>query len=147
DFTPAILTGSFALIAAISKQPMLGLVMVGVIPTAVFLTIRQLISQKGVRLKLIRGCEEIDGAIVEQLGGIEYVRAANTYQQEIKRLARAAEKRRAMEIRHHFQMSLFGCAKALNEGFFHIIVLSMAIYFALNGRIHAGDVMAFSVLF
>jgi ATP-binding cassette, subfamily B, bacterial len=150
DFVPAMLTGSFALIAAISKQPVLGIIMIGVIPTAVFLTIRQLISQRGVRLKLLRSCDEIDGAIVEQLGGIEYVRAANTYQQEIKRLARAAEKRRAMEIRHQFQMSLFGCAKALNEGLFHIIVLSVAIYYVINstdGTFTAGDVMTFSILF
>ena len=149
DFAPALLTGMFALIAAVSKQPLLGLIMVGVIPMAVFLTIRQLLSQRGIRLKLLRSCEEIDGAIVEQLGGIEYVRAANTYQQEIKRLARAAEKRRAMELRHHFQMSLFGCAKALNEGLFHILVLSVAIYFAINDpkQFTAGDVLTFSMLF
>ncbi len=150
DFVPALMTGSFALIAAVTKQPLLGIIMIGVIPTAVFLTIRQLISQRGVRLKLLRSCDEIDGAIVEQLGGIEYVRAANTYQQEIKRLARAAEKRRVMEIRHQFQMSLFGCAKALNEGLFHIIVLSVAIYYAINnvdGTFTAGDVLTFSILF
>jgi ATP-binding cassette subfamily B protein len=52
-----------------------------------------------------------------------------------------------MEIRHHFQMSLFGCAKALNEGLFHIIVLAVAIYYAINGQIQPGDVMTFSVLF
>jgi ATP-binding cassette subfamily B protein len=147
DFAPALLTGSFALVAAVSKQPVLGVVMAGVIPLAVFLTVRQLISQRGIRLKLLRSCDEIDGAIVEQLGGIEYVRAANTYAQEIKRLARAAEKRRAMEIRHHFQMSLFGCAKALNEGFFHVLVLAIAIYYAVNGRLSPGDVLTFSVLF
>ncbi len=149
DFVPAILTGTFALIAAVVKQPVIGLIMIGVIPTAVFLTIRQLISQKGVRMKLLRSCEDIDGAIVEQLGGIEYVRAANTYQQEVKRLARATEKRRFMEIRHHFQMSLFGCAKALNEGLFHIIVLAVAIFLVLRGGsgLTAGSVMTFSVLF
>ncbi|HEY7155556.1 MAG TPA: ABC transporter ATP-binding protein [Gemmataceae bacterium] len=149
DFVPALLTGSFALIAAVSKQPILGVIMAGVIPMAVFLTVRQLISQRGIRLKLLRSCDEIDGAIVEQLGGIEYVRAANTNAQEIERLAHAAEKRRAMEIRHHFQMSLFGCAKALNEGFFHVLVLGMAIYFAINDPKHfsPGDVLTFSVLF
>ncbi|HTU20017.1 MAG TPA: ABC transporter ATP-binding protein [Gemmataceae bacterium] len=147
DFAPALLTGAFALIAAVWKQPLLGFIMVGVIPTAIFLTIRQLISQKGVRLKLLRSCEEIDGAIVEQLSGIEYVRAANTYAQEIKRLARAAEKRRAMEIRHHFQMALFGSGKALNEGLFHVILLAAAIYFAIYGPLTAGDVVTFSMLF
>jgi ATP-binding cassette, subfamily B, bacterial len=153
DFVPALLTGTFALVAALCKQPVMGIIMVGVIPTAVFLTIRQLLSQKGVRLKLLRTCEEIDGAIVEQLGGIEYVRAANTYPQEIKRLARAAEKRRAMEIRHQFQMALYGSAKALNEGLFHVIVLGLAIYYAITrytlygGEVNNGDVLTFSVLF
>ena len=38
-------------------------------------------------------------------------------------------------------MALFGAAKALNEGFFHIIVLGMAIYLAVNGRANLGDVL------
>ena len=147
DFCPALFTGAFALIAALTKQPWLGLAMVGVIPVAVFLTVRQLISQKGVRLKLIRSCEEIDGAVVEQLGGIEYVRAANTYQQEVKRIGHATEKRRVKEIRHHFQMALFGCAKALNEGFFHVLVLTAAICLAINGGASYGDVLTFSILY
>jgi ATP-binding cassette subfamily B protein len=152
DFIPALLTGLFALIAALRKQPLLGIVMMGVIPAAVYLTIRQLIVQKDVRLKLNRSCDEIDGAIVEQLSGIEYVRAANTYAQEIKRLARATEKRRVMELRYYFQMALFGSAKALNEGFFHVIVLGVAVYYAIthpdpNGQINTGDIVTFSVLF
>lgn len=153
DSIPALLTGSFALIFALSTQPILGLVMVGVIPAAVYLTMRQLVMQKGVRLSLNRSCDEIDGAIVEQLSGIEYIRAANTDALEIKRLARAAEKRRDMELRYYFQMALFGSAKALNEGIFHVIVLGAAIFFAIRrftlyGDLEAaGDVMTYSVLF
>ena len=44
-------------------------------------------------------------------------------------------------------MSLFGAAKALNEGFFHIVVLALAIYLAINGRVSFGDVLIFSILF
>src|SRR5262249_33603593 len=113
----------------------------------VFLTVRQLISQKGVRLKLMRACEEIDGAVVEQLGGIEYVRVAHTHQQEVKRLADATERRRRKEIRHHFQMSLFGCGKALNEGFFHVVVLAVAIFLAARGAISFAGSLTFSILF
>jgi ATP-binding cassette subfamily B protein len=147
DFFPALATGIFALIAALTKQPWLGLAMVGVIPMAIFLTFRQLISQKGVRLKLIRSCEDIDGAVVEQLGGIEYIRAADTHRQEVKRIGYATEKRRVTEIRHHFQMALFGCAKALNEGFFHILVLALAISLAIRGDVSFGDVLTFSILY
>src|SRR5262249_53959738 len=46
DFFPAILTGLFALVATVSKEPTLGLVMVCVIPASVFLTAWQLVSQK-----------------------------------------------------------------------------------------------------
>jgi ATP-binding cassette subfamily B protein len=147
DFFPAILSGAFALAAALTKQPILGVVMVGVIPMSVYLTIRQLISQKGVRLKLLRSFEDIDGAVVEQLGGIEYVRAANTQTQEIRRITHIVEKRRAKELRHHWWMSLFGSAKALNEGFFHILVLGVSIYYAVTGVISFGDVLTFSILF
>ena len=74
DLVPAFLTGIFALIAAVFKQPLLGLIMIGVVPTTIFLTIRQLMSQKGVRLQLMRSCEDIDGAVVEHMSGLEYVR-------------------------------------------------------------------------
>jgi ATP-binding cassette subfamily B protein len=104
-------------------------------------------SQKGVRLQLMRNCEDIDGAVVETMSGLEYVRAANTHAQEVRRLARTCERRRAKEIRHHFQMALYGAAKALNEGFFHIVVLGLAIYLAVNGRVSIGDVFIFSLLF
>jgi ATP-binding cassette subfamily B protein len=147
DFFPPLLTGGFALAAALTKQPWLALAMAGVIPASIYLTMRQLNSQKGIRLKLMRSREEMDGSVVELLGGLDYVRAANTQDYEVQRIDRTAEKRRAMEIRHHFEMSLFGCAKALNEGFFHIVVLALAINLAVHGDISLGDVLMFSILF
>ena len=44
-------------------------------------------------------------------------------------------------------MSLFGCAKALNEGLFHVVVLGLATYLAVNEQISFGDILIFSVLF
>ena len=126
DFFPALLTGLFAIVAALAKQPWMGLVMIGVIPTSLVLTAWQLVSQKNVRLQLNRSREELDGTIVEQLGGIDYVRVANTHHQEIQRVAKAAEKRRSRDMRHHVAMSLFGMGKALTEGAFHVIVLGLA---------------------
>ncbi len=147
DCIPALLTGLFAFIAAVTKQPLLGAVMLGVIPMAVYLTLRQLHSQKDVRLTLMRDCEELDGAVVEQLSGAEYIRVAHTYDREMLRLFDYANNRRQREAKHHFHMSLFGCAKALNEGFFHIVVLALATWLAINDRISFGDVLTFSVLF
>src|SRR5262249_59317131 len=42
DFFPALMTGAFALAAVLGKQPLLGLVMLRVIPVSLFLTVRQL---------------------------------------------------------------------------------------------------------
>ncbi len=147
DFFPPLLTGVLALLAALGKQPLIALPMIGVVPLAVFLTVWQLLSQKKVRLRLLRSCEEIDGTVVEQLEGAEYIRAADTAGQEVRRVYRACERRRATEVRHHFKMSLFGCGKALNEGFFHILVLCMAVYLAIDGQISYGSVLTFSMLF
>ena len=58
-----------------------------------------------------------------------------------------AERRRGVEIRHHFEMSLFGSGKALNEGFFHLLVIAAAIYFFVHGSIRYGDILTFSVLY
>lgn len=147
DCLPAFLTGLFALIAALTKQPVLGAIMMCVIPLSLYLTMRQLRSQKGIRLDIMRDCDEIDGVIVEQLGGAEYIRVAHTYDLEMLRLTQRAEKRRTREVRHHFEMSLYGCAKALNEGFFHILLLAFATYLAIHQQISFGDVLTFSVLY
>src|SRR5262249_42265708 len=72
---------------------------------------------------------------------------ADTVPGEVERLSAATERRRCRELRHHVQMSLFGCAKALNEGFFHVLVLATSTYLAVNGRLSFGDILTFSVLF
>jgi ATP-binding cassette subfamily B protein len=147
DFFPALLTGVLALIAVATKQPWVGLAMIGVIPTSLLLTAWQLVSQKNVRLQLIRSREELDATVVEQLSGIDYVRVANTHMHEVKRVSKAAEKRRAKEMNHHIAMMFFGGGKALTEGSFHILVLGLAVYLAAIERISYGDILMFSGLF
>ena len=88
DFFPAALTGVMALVVAFAKAPWMGLVMAAAIPAQVALTARQLLSQKDIRLKLIRTREELDGTVVELLGGLDYVRVADTQHHEVKRVAR-----------------------------------------------------------
>ena len=147
DFLPAILIGLFAIGTSVFKQPLLGTIMIGVVPIALLLTLKQLNSQKGVRLQLMRDCENIDGIVVEQLSGIEYIRVADTLDEESSRLGIALEKRRKFELHHHMSMSLYGFGKAINESAFHILLLAIASMLALKGKISVGDVITFSVLF
>ena len=147
DFFPAILSGSFALIAAFSQQPRVAIAMACVVPISMALTVWQLITQKGIRLDLLRIREAMDGTVVEQLAGIDYVRAAHTHPQEIRRVEKAAERRRSKEIRHHFEMSLFGSGKAINEGLFYLAVIAVAVYLFASKTIQYGDMVLYPMLF
>jgi ATP-binding cassette subfamily B protein len=147
DSLPALVLGTLALGIVTAKQPWLGLVMAGVIPTSLAVTVWQLVSQKGVRLNLLRSREEMDSTLVEQLQAIDYIRAANTYQREVARVEHATEHLRASELQHHFKMSLYGSSKAIVEGTSHICVLAAAVYMAATGRISVGDILTYSMLF
>ena len=147
DFLSALLTAAFALGVAIHRNPFVGLLMAGVVPLAMFIVFRQVVSQKGIRLSLLRCKESVDGTVVEQLGGIEYVRAANTHQHEAEKVGEVTELVREKEIRHHIAMSLFDCAKALNEGFFFILVIGVTILLVAQHHLTTGDVVTFPMLF
>jgi ATP-binding cassette, subfamily B, bacterial len=147
DFFPAIFMAGFALAIAISKQWWLGLVMAGVIPVAMFIIFKQIASQQGVRMALMRKKEALDGTVVEQLGGIEYIRAANTHELELERVSTVAADRSRQELKHKMTMAWFDCAKAINEGAFHIVVITLAIVLAVRGAISVGDVLVFSTLY
>jgi len=147
DFLPALLSGGLALAAVLAKEPWLGLAMTVVVPLSLFITLKQIRSQEGVRLELMRSRERMDGTVVEQLNGIEYIRAADTHLREVDRVAQAAENLRRKELRHHFEMSLYGSSKALGEALVHIGVLGAAVYLAAKGEISVGSVFTFSMLF
>jgi ATP-binding cassette subfamily B protein len=147
DFFPAVVSGGMAIGYAVTAEPWLGLAMAGVIPCSVGLTVWQLMSQKRVRLKLIRVNEEMDGTVVELLSGLDYVRVANTREQEVRRVAKAADQKRSEEFGHHVAMSFFGSGKAIVEGLFHVGVLALAAYFAIHGKIQFGEILTFSMLY
>jgi ATP-binding cassette subfamily B protein len=147
DAIPAVLTALFALCAGFYSEWRVGLVMLGVVPLSILLTVWQVISQKGIRLALLQAKEQLDGTVVEQLGGLEYIRAANTYRQEITRVETAANARREREIKHQLAMSRFEWLKAANENLFHVAIIGFAIYLAARGQADYGKVFAFSMLF
>ena len=147
DFLPAIFTGTIALTFAFGEEPRIALVMMCVAPLSLGITLWQIATQNGVRIGLLRIREAMDGTVVELLSGIDYIRASATHRHEILKVETTAERRRAVELRHHFEMSLFGSAKAINEGFFNLAVITVAIYFFIEGRISSGAMVALPMLF
>lgn len=147
DFIPAVLLACFALGTGMKEDWRVGLVTLCVVPVSVLITVWQVTSQKGIRIALLHAKEGLDGTVVEQLGGLEYIRAANTYPLEIKRVENAAESRSAREFKHSFAMARFDWMKAINEGLFHVIIIGYAIVLAALGEISFGTVLIFSALF
>ena len=147
DFLPALLTAGVAIYYGLQTNWKIGLVMVAVVPVSLLITIWQVSSQKGIRQSLLRAKEGLDGTVVEQLGGLEYIRAANTYATEVGRVGTAAEERRGRERKHGFAMARFDWAKAVNEGLFHVAIIGYAIVLASRGEIQYGQVITFSLLY
>jgi ATP-binding cassette subfamily B protein len=147
EFFPTFFTAVAAIFIAFSQKPILATIMILVIPTGLFIVIKQISSQKGIRVFLIRGKEKIDGTVVETFGGIETVRALNTEEQEVLKVEQVAEELRKKEIRHHVFMALFDSGKYLNEGFFYILVISFAILLSTQKIISQGDILVYSILF
>jgi ATP-binding cassette subfamily B protein len=147
DFLPAVLTGVVALYYGLTTNWEIGLIMVSVVPISLAITIWQVSSQKGIRESLLRAKEGLDGTVVEQLGGLEYIRAANTYPTEVARIDTAAEARRSREMKHGLAMARFDWAKSINEGLFHVAIIGFAIVLASRGEIEYGKVVSFSLLY
>lgn len=148
DFVPAVATATFALYVGLKTDWRVGLVMVGVVPISILITIWQVHSQKGVRLALLQAKEGLDGTVVEQLGGLEYIRAANTYPLEVSRVKGAAGARQQREFTHGFAMARFDWLKAINEGLFYIAILGFAIVLAArSGTGDFGIVIVFNGLY
>lgn len=147
DFFPIFFSGLAALGIAFFQKPFLTSFMILVIPMGLFIIIKQISSQKGIRVSLIRGKERIDGSVVEMLGGIETIRALNTTNLEVAKIAGISESMRQTEIKHHISMSLFDAAKYFNEGFFYILVITLSIFLSAQGVISKGDILVYSILF
>jgi len=147
DFLPALLGAAFALCAAVNKSITLGLIMAGIVPVGLTVILFQLATQRGIRISLRDAHEQMDGTVVEQIGGIESVRAANASDFEIEKVAAISELLRAKEFRHHRAMAFFDALKSLSEGGFHIVVILYSLALALSGSISPGDILAFSMLF
>lgn len=147
DFFPAAFAAVFSLLVALAHQSIIGAVMVASVITGIMLILWQVSSQRGIRIELLRGREAMDGTVVETLGGIETVRAANTEQIEIHKVDRVAESLRLREIKHHIQMAFFDAGKLLSESVFHIATISVAIWLAIGGHITVGEVLTYSMLY
>ena len=147
DFMPVFFAALAAIGIAFFQKPLIASVMVLVIPSGLYLIVKQVSSQKGIRVALLRQKEQVDGKVIEMLGGIETIRVLNTVRFEVAKVEQSTEERRKIEIKHHIAMAFYDAAKSLNEGFFTIVVIILSIYLVSLGLISKGDILVYAILF
>ncbi|MBP3597219.1 MAG: ABC transporter ATP-binding protein [Clostridia bacterium] len=142
DFAPAIFNSIAAIITIILTLPIsLALSMMLVIPIGVIIVLKQIGSQKGIRVELLNSKSQMDGTIVELINGIEVIRICDSLEFETNRFENKSEFLRAKEMKHHKAMALFDCLKFINQAVFTVLVIGISTYLATKNVISAGSVL------
>ena len=142
DFAPAIFNSIAAIITIFITLPIaLALPMMLVIPIGVFIVLKQIKSQKGIRVELLNSKSEMDGTIVELINGIEVIRICDSLELETNRFDNKSEFLRAKEMKHHKAMALFDCLKFINQAVFTVLVIGISTYLATRDIISVGSVL------
>ena len=95
DFAPAVTTGIAAVVTIFFQlTPLVACLVVLVIPVGTFIVFRQISTQNGIRVELMDTKAEMDGTMVELLGGIETIRTLDSAGTESERILDRSEGKR-----------------------------------------------------
>lgn len=142
DFAPAIFNAIAATITIFLTLPMtLAMPMLLVIPIGVFIVLKQIKSQKGIRVELLESKSGMDGTIVELINGIEVIRICDSLDFETKRFDDKGEFLKAKEMKHHKAMAMYDCLKFINQAVFTVLVIGISTYLATKNIISVGAVL------
>ncbi len=142
DFAPAIFNSVAAIITIFMTLPItLALPMLLVIPIGVFIVLRQINSQKGIRVELLNSKSQMDGTMVELINGIEVIRICDSVNFELDRFNNKSEFLRAKEMKHHKAMAYYDCLKFINQAVFTVLIIGISTYLSTKGVISVGNVL------
>lgn len=142
DFAPAIFNGVAAIITIFITLPIsLALPMLLVIPIGVAIVLKQIHSQKGIRVELLESKSQMDGTIVELINGIEVIRICDSLNFETNRFDNKSEFLRAKEMKHHKAMAMYDSLKFINQAVFSVLVIGISTYLATKNVISVGAVL------
>lgn len=142
DFVPAIFNSAAAILVIFMTLPaVLALPMLLVIPIGIGIVLRQINTQRGIRVDLLESKAAMDGSIVELLNGIEVIRITDSVDLETDRFRDKSEALRSKEMRHHIQMAKYDCLKFINEAVFTVLMIGVSTYLASIHIITVGSVL------
>ena len=142
DFAPAIFNSIAAIITIFLTLPItLALPMLLVIPVGIFIVLKQIESQKGIRVELLESKSAMDGTIVELINGIEVIRICDSVEFELNRFNNKSEFLRNKEMKHHKAMAMYDCLKFINQAAFTVLIIGISTYLATKNIISVGSVL------
>ena len=142
DFAPAVSTGLAAVVTIFLQLPVsVACLVILVIPAGTAIVFRQISTQKGIRVELMETKADMDGAMVELLGGMETIRTLDSAGAEGERIGARSEKLRKKEMRHHRAMAFYDCLKFINEAVFSVLVIGISVFLASRQIITVGTVL------
>lgn len=148
DFAPAIATGVAAIVVIFTQlPPLIALLIIAVIPVGLFIVWRQIKTQRGIRVDLMEQKAEMDGTMVELLGGIETIRSLDSVDMEVSRVENKSATLRSREMKHHKSMAFYDCAKFINEAVFTVLVIAISVILASNNIIAVGSILTVYLCF
>lgn len=142
DFAPAIFNSIAAILVILTTLPVvLALPMLLVIPIGTAIVMRQIHTQRGIRVELLETKAAMDGTIVELLNGIEVIRITDSIALEESRFETRSEFLRSKEMKHHLQMAKYDTLKFINKAVFTVLMIGISTYLATRGVITVGSVL------
>lgn len=142
DFAPAIFNSIAAIITIFLTLPItLALPMLLVIPIGIFIVLKQIGSQKGIRVELLESKSEMDGTVLELINGIEVIRICDSVDFELNRFDNKSEFLRNKEMKHHKAMAMYDCLKFINQAVFTVLIIGISTYLATKNIISVGAVL------
>lgn len=142
DFAPAVFNSIAAIVVIFTTLPViLAFPMLLVIPIGTAIVLRQITTQRGIRVELLETKSAMDGTIVELLNGIEVIRITDSVGRENRRFDRKSEYLRSKEMKHHLQMAKYDSLKFINEAVFTVLMIGISTWLATRRVITVGSVL------
>lgn len=148
DVFATVLTAVCTLVQVTSNAPwvMAGIMLLYLFST-IFISVMQIRSQNGIREKIIRQKNSLDGQICQSIGNLELIRGMNAAPYEKKRLHPMIFQIASTERRHHRYMGAFDCAKQVCKIAFQVVILLVSVWMISAGYMASGTVITVCLLF
>lgn len=147
DLLPAVIVMVMSILIALNKSYLVGGIIFMALPISAWMMIRQIKSQKGVRIQLLRKNEDLQSKMIELLGGVETIRATNAEGVQAQKMSGHARQFRDSEFGHHQAKMLYDVVKGMNTSLWYMMVIGLSAYQAVEGIISVGDIFTYSLLF